>query len=606
MQKAVKTVLRFMLLSAVLVVPAVLLWQSGSEGGRIWPVLDFDRGWYGLLLSAWVRRPALDVFMFYADIPLLFVVVIAATRIGLAQRYAVALGALGYLLLAAFQAYHQLSWWLQQQPPMFVSDLPLLNAAKHFLQDLGTEWLVAGAVLALLGCGLLVMGTARVLAGLIRDSRVSAAPYLVSLGLVAYAASLTIIVGSHRNDTVGKWLSKALYENVHRSLDHLDFADQLGAMPSDDRYHHLLARPAQRTPSVLLYVMESYGDILITDPRFRANFGEVLQAATKSFTAMGWHSAHSVSTSPVHGGKSWYSSATLLSGLKIAHASHFQKFLASSGDYPHLVRWFAASGYQTYGLLPGTKARHELPEANTYDFDHYLTAEQIPYEGQAHGWAGLPDQFALGYGVERLLSDRVPGTPQFMMYSSVSSHAPWRQPLSLAADWRQSGQAVGGASEAAQAARSVEPVKAQILNALNFRLKRSLLSEDLSTHYVGQIAYQWAVIEQLAARQDNPFDLIIVIGDHPPPLLGNSRKGMKGKKGSESFNTPIHVLAKDKALIQTLLSGGFAAEPGQLLTAKPIRHEGFYQLVADVLNQTQPEVASAAWQQGATLGALKF
>lgn len=587
------TLLRFILLNSLLVVPAVLLWQSSGAPIDIWPVLETDRGWYSMILSAVVRRPALDMLMFYGDVPLLFVLVIAATRLGLSRSAAAWLGGLGFLVLLLFQVYHQLSWWLQHQPPMFVADLPLIQAGQHFLADLGPKWQL-GTLAAGLGGGVVVLlWSRRLLRGLIRDSGHSFAPYLVSLGLVAYAAALMIMVGAQRNDTVGKWLAKELYSNVTRSMAHLDLSEQLEGMASDDRYLRMLNRPIQRSPNVLVYLMESYGGILLSDARYRGEFSARLRQVENSLVSEGWHMAHNLSSAPVHGGKSWFSSASILTGVKIAYPSHYQHFQAMGGDYPHLVRWLAAKGYQTTGVWPATKKRVGLSNDNTYDFDRYLTSEQIPYQGRAYGWAGTPDQFSLGYAVDRVTRNSSGLAPHFMFYVSASSHSPWRMTPPLAKRWQDAGATIAAGAEPAKVGH-----KEHVLNALNNRLRRSFIRQDLGKHYVDHIGYQWDVLRQLALSETNPFDLIIVVGDHQPPLLQGDHE--------PSFQTPIHILARERSIVDTALAGGFASSTSSIMAAKPIRHEGIYQLIADLLGGVTPEVASQPWREGASLGAFKL
>lgn len=270
-----------------------------------------------------------------------------------------------------------------------------------------------------------------------------------------------------------------------------------------------------------------------------------------------------------------------------------------SGDYPHLVRWLAASGYETYGVWPATKKRPGLSNANTYDFDHYLTSAEIPYDGQSFGWGGTPDQFALGHAITAMEAERQGNTPQFMFYVSASSHSPWRQPPPFASHWQQAGQSEPAASVG---------TKEHVLNALNNRLRRTFnpqtsSGKGIGEFYVPQIGYQWQVLEQVATDPASPFDLIVVVGDHQPPLLVSR----DGDQQAPSFRTPIHILAKDPSLIATAVAGGFAPTTGGILSAEPIRHEGIYQLMVDLLSaKTPPRVAARPWRAGATLGAFKL
>ncbi len=70
---------------------------------------------------------------------------------------------------------------------------------------------------------------------------------------------------------------------------------------------------------------------------------------------------------------------------------------------------------------------------------------------------------------------------------------------------------------------------------------------------------------------------MVLIGDHQPPVV--SRR-------SDGWATPVHVIAKDPALIDAFADYGF--EPGlKVANVQPaLRHEGIYSLFMRLLYQT--------------------
>ena len=68
--------------------------------------------------------------------------------------------------------------------------------------------------------------------------------------------------------------------------------------------------------------------------------------------------------------------------------------------------------------------------------------------------------------------------------------------------------------------------------------------------------------------------VFILIGDHQPQRV--SRR-------SDGFDTPIHIISKDAALVDAFLDYGFARGLAVQNPTPTMRHEGFYSMFMRVL-----------------------
>ena len=83
-------------------------------------------------------------------------------------------------------------------------------------------------------------------------------------------------------------------------------------------------------------------------------------------------------------------------------------------------------------------------------------------------------------------------------------------------------------------------------------------------------------IRHVEAMEDPP-DLVVVMGDHQPPLY----------KRSKDFTVPVHLFARDSSLLTEFQKRGFVS--GMRLPAweKRIFHEGFFSLMVRALSLSE-------------------
>jgi hypothetical protein len=93
--------------------------------------------------------------------------------------------------------------------------------------------------------------------------------------------------------------------------------------------------------------------------------------------------------------------------------------------------------------------------------------------------------------------------------------------------------------------------------------------------YAATIAYDLRVIAQYLARRPDDA-LVILIGDHQPPVIARS---------DESFDAPVHLLARDPRRLLPALARGF--RPGLTLpsdAAPALSHAQLFPFLVETLS----------------------
>ncbi|MET0341939.1 MAG: hypothetical protein ABW252_13115 [Polyangiales bacterium] len=383
--------------------------------------------------------------------------------------------------------------------------------------------------------------------------------WAVALALIATGASdpwlhaLTPALAANLRD------SRAVYRDVQAGVARSPYADY-DAIALHDK------------PDVLLFIVESYGRLLSVEPGMRAAHAQRLAALEAELTRAGWHAASAFSTAPVSGGRSWIAEGSMLMGTSVRYESVFQHLVAARP--PNLVGFLGAQGYETVLLVPADRDRPGARVVNRYGFSRVIAHAQLDYRGPSVGWGIVPDQFSLAVAEARVLSGGA--RPVFLDFHMVSSHAPWEDVPALVDD-----PLALGTGEVAPA-RSELPGTGQVLARLarydraNERRFVDITDFDarLRGGYEATIDYDLRLIARYL--QSRPRDaLVVVVGDHQPPVLA---------RGDESFDAPVHVLARDATRLSPLVDAGFA--PGLTLAgdAPPrLAHAGLFSLIAHAL-----------------------
>jgi hypothetical protein len=473
----------------------------------------------------------------------------------------------------------------------FLGDEPLLYdqlfLLRHLLVLIADLWnvRVAMALVALLAAiALVAWGVRGLLVTLALPAERAQRRRLYAAGALLWAFVLIgSLVGSPR---VVRWTTAGLIANARESVRIYDRVQRrLGASPY--AVHDAVA--LTRKPDVHLVLVESYGRVIVEHPAMRPRWLAQIDRMQAALDAGGWHVASGFTRAPIMGGRSWLAEASLLTGMRVSYQAEFYHVMSQIERVPHLVRFLDRQGYHTVLLGPADRERRGIRNTNYYGYDRQLGFHDLKYRGPKIGWGLVPDQYSAAYTREHVLAQAP--RPLFFNFHMVTSHAPWDDVPQIASDWRTLQDRPGASPEPASGS-PYNVVKRFVRSTTNFANMH--LSGELGARYTSAILYELDVIEQHLAAL--PADaLVIVLGDHQPPLIASQM---------QSFDSPVHVFARDPLLLEELRQHGFRA--GLRLDSHDrtaITHEGLYSLLVRSLARccAQPMRELPPYRDGITL-----
>ncbi len=369
---------------------------------------------------------------------------------------------------------------------------------------------------------------------------------------------------------------------IARALSPARSARQLGAGPVFPA-----GLSALQGADVLIVFAEAYGAITLDNPDIARALDSSRQALQQALEASGRHAVSARVRSPTFGGASWLAHAALLTGLDMRDPDDYRLLLTTRR--PTLVGHFARHGYRTVGWMPGLQ--RPWPEGAFYGFERRAGAVDIGYTGPAFGYWRIPDQASMAqlqtqeFGPLRPPAEpsasrpalssadastsvrpataattsvttsvtasatssptpvaapddpavqTAPRRPRFVVFPTVSTHAPFSPLPPYLEDWQRLLMAEGFDDEAVAGA-----------------LQAPTSWTEPTPAYLASMRYQF---RWLAAwlREHAPADvLIIVIGDHQP--IG----AVTGPDAS--WDVPVHVIGRNRELLARLQAAGFSA-----------------------------------------------
>lgn len=450
--------------------------------------------------------------------------------------------------------------------PLLYDQLFMLRHLFVLFGDVWNLWVAAalvGVIAALVALGFAVRALARRAARLAAPERwrSSSRALLVIWGVALLASVTPLDAEGHRGV---RWITLALARNIERSVGTYERVERDIRRSPYRRYAKL---PLSRRPDIYLVMVESYGRVMTEHPQMRASWLAACLLMEQSLTAAGWTAVSAFSEAPVLGGRSWLAEASVLMGARVRYEAVFRQLVEQVERVPTLHSLLRDQGYHRVLLAPADRVRPGVEEVDYYRYDRSVRFDDLGYRGPHVGWGIVPDQYSLGFFARHVLP-QLP-KPRFVDIHLVTSHAPWKELPLLVDDFEQLNRASG------------DPFTERDANRVHTRLERYLhgdrfmymgkLEGDIAARYRHAILYELAVLERhLLALGDDA--LVILLGDHQPPFISDE---------TDSFDTPIHVLARDPALLAELSEQGFT--PGlRLLPGQPaaVRHQGLFSLLA--------------------------
>lgn len=569
----------FLFLNSLLFLPPMLAEMEKSTLIPF-PPLHGERGWWDALLF-FFRRENHDLFRLSGEL-LSIATLVAVTRNARFHRWGVRLGLTLYIIVLTYQIYESLSLRIFGEKPLFYSDILLVRDAAYLVMDLWSSRLLDTAIRVAVWS--LLIGAAIGLAFRFisrRLERLSPFSPTAILGMAVWPVVLfsTFWYDFHDPRPTVRWVAPRIAENLGESVKGMKSLPDM-AKSGSSSYAGNRSVKLTNKPNLFIFLIESYGKVLAQDPRLKEGYIETMNEARHELAARGWHVATNYSRAPISGGKSWLSMGTVLTGLRMENQAIYSLLLRSQPDYPHLVRFLKSQGYTTAVLQPTMRPRpgfsFDRYEA-FFDFDLWIYQAELDYSGDHYGWGMIPDQYSLNYAHEKFI--RSLPEPFCLMFETVSSHSPWYDLPPYVGDWKRLAEAGFHAPEHARYA-ALDGHWPRTWKKLSHHLKKQLGLKDVFRveDYMAHMNYQIAVITDYVLEKAPPNSLFLLVGDHQPPVITGETGG---------FETPVHVISRDRDLVRSLTPYGFV--PGMFKDAErdgSIRHEAIYSLLVRVLAGT--------------------
>ena len=424
-------------------------------------------------------------------------------------------------------------YWDAPQIPRF-----LLVAARDW-----PAWQLAGLVA---GIAASLWALARVVRWAVGEAAREAAPFALKRRwalAASVAVGMLVLLQLSRPSTLtpltgdARWLSAPVAPTLWRQAGVLATAFSPSAMaralPATTPVESALAAPPGRPLAALagrdvsILMLESYGATVYDEPRAAAALRPRRAELAAAIAASGRQVVSGFVRSPTYGGASDLAHLGLLSGVDMSDPVRHDLLLTTGR--PTLATLFRRHGYQTFGLYPAVS--WEWPERAFYGYDVYLDGPSLDYRGPPITFWRIPDQFALER-FEQMHPRTADAPPRLLFFATINTHMPYGpQP----------------------------PVQADVARLLGPRpfddadLRQALAREpswlDQFPDYVRAFdtTYRWLAVH---LRRPEPREgLTVIVGDHQP---------MANVSGSASWDVPVHVIARDPALLAPFVARGFA------------------------------------------------
>jgi len=487
------------------------------------------------------------------------------------HRSVALLFALSWLSIVLFDAVRDIGAVTMGQDPLIYDAVLLTAHLLVLLRDtLGKDttrllWIAGGG---LAGAFVLTWGLFYWLMGRYRKAH---------WGVVLTGISLLLGITWWTTTEDSPWPSRLstpdLVENGSRSFS---VWSRLQEGLSGEAYSEAAALQFSTRPDVHIYIIESYGQIM-TRKSVRKAWKKRLSSMNRALRAEGWFMATGLSHAPVAGGRSWLADATLFAGIEVKYESVYRHLVPRAAEVPSLVRMFEGNDYRTLLVRPKDKARRGVKLVNHFAFDDTVFFDDLKYSGISYGWAGIPDQYTLGKLRDEILPESGED-PTFLFFHMASSHIPWDELPPVVDDWRVLGGEAGQGVTSPRGrfrtkSKEIEFQLARYKRSDEVRINRLRATTQNLEQYAKAIDYELEILQQhLLALPDRP-SLIILMGDHQPPMLGKSK----------NFSVPVHVLTRGTRLRREFLERGFK-KGLQVQDRQPVvRHEGLFSVIARAL-----------------------
>jgi hypothetical protein len=337
-----------------------------------------------------------------------------------------------------------------------------------------------------------------------------------------------------------------IYGNIKESIKASRLLKKIKNFKNDPNKYSIPDIKLKNKPNVIILFVESYGKILFEEHEDK--FKTLTTKLEKKLNNNGIDVVSNLSWAPRLGGGSWLCYSSFLYGIKVENEGLFRIILQKENAEhmnPSILEVLHRDGYENFLLnaLTGFKNLkinwEEIKEL--FSAKDVIKFEDLEYKGKLVGGLGLqpPDQFSLHKGFEILQSKRA-DKPYAFFFETLNSHAKWQSPITIEEDWKT-------------------------YDNPDFFYPMTNMNYD---SYFPAMDYQLSFIVDFITKKMDDNTVIMVMGDHQPPLITGPNSGNE---------TPVHIIAKNRSFLEHFKEYGF--EDGLWVNEQKennVTHPGMY------------------------------
>jgi hypothetical protein len=192
--------------------------------------------------------------------------------------------------------------------------------------------------------------------------------------------------------------------------------------------------------------------------------------------------------------------------------------------------------------------------------------DDLNYRGPDYGLAHAPDQYSLHYTHTAHLAPAK--DPFFLFFETVDSHSLWNYGLPpYPKDWRRF-------NAQTTARRSPHPDTASFPPVFlpDSITAPVIYDQPTPLRYLRHVAHEWRVLREYLTEKAPPGSLVVLLGDHQPPLID-----------TQDSTVPVHVLSPDSTFARLARQHGFTGGLRPTTTSPRLRQEGLYSFLVRLL-----------------------
>jgi hypothetical protein len=280
---------------------------------------------------------------------------------------------------------------------------------------------------------------------------------------------------------------------------------------------------------VYVLMLESVGAVVYDNPQAAMQLAPARARFAADIAAAGLSVVSAFVRSPTIGGGSDLAHLSFLSGIDLSDPRRHDLLLAS--DRPTLVGVFRAHGYRTFGFYPAVS--WAWPERAYFGYEVYVEGRDLDYRGPPFGHWKIPDQYAFARFEQ--MHPRTPTTPpRFVFAATINTHLPFSPVPPYQPDWqRLLGDTPFDAADTARA-QAGEPDWL-----------------DMLPSYLRTVDYTYRWLGGWLRQPQSREAVYVLLGDHQPTA------NVSGE--GAAWDVPVHVVARDAALLARFEAQGFVA-----------------------------------------------